>query len=107
MITECLPPRQRLDDYLFDREDVINLLRRYYDRELISTLPTEPSDFFIPLAEFDADTHCFRAWEISRLDSLLQTIEERCSQCSWVRAQIEESTAVDNADDDTMSEGDE
>ena len=56
LVLECLPPRLRLGDYLFDRDEVIEMVRRYYERNLTSKIPVEASDF-VPIELFDADSN--------------------------------------------------
>ena len=93
LVLECLPPRLRLGDYLFDRDEVIAMVRRYYERNLTSKIPTEPSEFFVPIELFDADEHCYRAWETPRMTELLTALADKCKSCAWVSGPDSDSEA--------------
>ena len=109
LVLECLPPRLRPGEYLFDRDEVIAMIRRYYERNLASKIPTEPSDFFVPIELFDANEQCFRAWEIPRVTELLTAIAERCERCQWVKDQVQDTDGGDGEEaggDPASPEGD-
>jgi hypothetical protein len=91
LIIQCLPIRQLVGRVLFHRDELVELVRRYYTRELRIALPDVASDFFWPIEIFEPDAHCFRAWEIERIRALMLILEESCATCAYFQGQDRES----------------
>lgn len=82
LLERCLPHRIQLGRVLFDRIDLIDLLRRYVRRNLNLRMPIEASDFFYPIELFNPETHCYRPWELARVGLLLDAARDAaCGQC--------------------------
>ena len=82
VLAECLPHRIQLGRVLFDRIDLIDLLRQYTTRGLELRLPVEASDFFRPIELFEPERDCHRPWELARVRLLLDAVEEAaCGEC--------------------------
>jgi hypothetical protein len=84
VIHECLPVRQQVGRVLFTRDELVELVRRYYDRNLELQLPLVASDLFWPIEIFEPDLHCYRAWEVNRILDLLRVLGEACEACRVV-----------------------
>ena len=79
---QCLPIRTQVGRVLFHHDELIELIRRYYERDLELSLPNDPSDLFMPIEIFDPDEHCIRAWEIDRIRELAAILAEKCGTCA-------------------------
>lgn len=84
VVDVCLPSRVALDGRLFEREDLIGLVRAYTDAGLAARFPRDPSDLFHPIEVFDAEAHCHKPWEIERLMGFLELIDAACAACPAV-----------------------
>jgi hypothetical protein len=82
VITQCLPLRQLVGRVLFHREELVELIRRYYGRDLSLAIPDGPSDLFWPIEIFEPEEHCFRAWEIDRIRDLMAIVSDACQTCA-------------------------
>ncbi len=91
VVEQCLPIRTQVGRVLFHHDELIDLIRRYYQRDLELALPDEPSDIFVPIEIFDPDTHCIRAWEIDRVRELAQIMAEKCQTCAFVAGMTPDS----------------
>jgi len=81
VIQACLPPKLVVDRVRLNRDELMELVDRYYDRELMPKIPHVASDFFQPIEIFEPDTHCFRAWETTRIVDLMATLGDVCGSC--------------------------
>ena len=81
LIETCLPVRQLVGRVLFHRDELVELVRRYYRRDLSLALPDIASDLFWPIEIFDEDEHCLRAWELERIRDFMGILESACGQC--------------------------
>lgn len=77
----CTPRRVQLAQTLYERDELVALLNKYLRGNLEVRLPERASDVFVPLASFDADQHCSRAWEVSVVRAYLALLAERCAPC--------------------------
>ncbi|MGC6416536.1 MAG: hypothetical protein ACON3Z_05445, partial [Bradymonadia bacterium] len=80
-IETCLPVRQLVGRVLFHRDELVELVRRYYRRDLSLAIPDIASDLFWPIEIFDEDEHCLRAWELERIRDFMGILESACGQC--------------------------
>ena len=94
VVDRCLPARQLVGKVLLHRDELSALLKRYYARDLSLALPSEASDFFMPIEIFDGDEHCYRAWEIDRILDLMQIIVDRCNTCETLNTAETTPTGV-------------
>ncbi|MDF1562018.1 MAG: VWA domain-containing protein [Deltaproteobacteria bacterium] len=81
---ECMPAKIQVGKYLFTRDELEDLVRKYADPDLIMRIPITASDIFVDLEIFDPDTDCHRPWEISRLQQLLNDLRDECRTCPAV-----------------------
>ena len=85
LMDACVPRTVQVGRYLFDKPELMDLLKRLLKRDLTVKGPATPSDLFWPLAQFDPEVHCFRPWEYERLEALLDSLVEQCWSCEALR----------------------
>ncbi|MEE2758050.1 MAG: VWA domain-containing protein [Myxococcota bacterium] len=99
LVDTCLPVRQLVGRVLFHRDELVELVRRYYNRDLSLAIPDIPSDLFWPIEIFDPDEHCLRAWELDRVSDFMEILADACQRC-------QEDAAVDAGAETTPSSND-
>lgn len=81
MVGVCMPPRIELDGYLFDRDEVYDLLDRHVDSSATLRIPELGYGLFVPMGSFNPDRDCHRPWERRRLEMLFDDLIEACETC--------------------------
>ena len=82
----------------------MDLVRRYYDRNLELQLPLVASDLFYPIEIFEPDEHCFRAWEVDRILDLLTVLGEACQACRVADAGLDGGVSDGGVDGEAANE---
>ncbi len=81
MINECLPPKIALENRLYTSAEMVELVERQIDGNAFPKLPLEPYQLFVPIANFDPSTDCYRPWEFDLLTTFLAEAREQCITC--------------------------
>jgi hypothetical protein len=81
-IRDCMPGRIRLDNQLFTREQIFELLDRHIDSSARLRMPEQAHRLFRPLAGFNVERDCYRPWELERMQRFLDDLEAACMSCS-------------------------
>lgn len=82
VVEQCMEPKIELQNRLYDREEIFDMMSRHLESDLSVRLPDRSFEFFVPLASFDPSTDCFRPWEIERVETLLERATEACRSCA-------------------------
>jgi hypothetical protein len=78
LIQEVLPRKIILDQRMYQQEELIDLLERHVAENLTPALNQKAYELFVPLANFRADRHCYRPWELERLEHFLDELSQAC-----------------------------
>jgi len=78
LINDVLPTKIEIAGKLYEDEDLIELVRRNLDGQLFPRLPQQAFLMFEPIQNFDADTDCFRPWELDLLIDFLEIAKGIC-----------------------------
>lgn len=82
MVEECMSSEIEVDRWLLDRDAVLEMMQRHVESDLGLRMPERPYEFFVPLADFDPQVHCYRPWELDRLESFLERAAAECRSCA-------------------------
>jgi hypothetical protein len=111
LMTQCLPEAIDLNGYRYPQETLVDRMFELFDRRMYLTIPQDPVNLFIPLAQFNPDEDCYRPKHSIEMVELLNSIAESCLTCEAVQAALgsesdagSESEAAE-ADDQSGSEG--
>lgn len=75
-------PKVQVGRFMYPRDDLRDLMRRYFTSNLSLRVPEVAPDVFVPIELFDPETDCLKPWEIGRLSQLLDTLEAACREAS-------------------------
>jgi hypothetical protein len=78
VIDQCLPGKVQIGDILYKKDELLDTGRRYLNGGMEPRLPAVAAELFVPLELFDPELHCHRAWELGRLDALLEKVVGVC-----------------------------
>lgn len=81
MMNECVPRKVNVDQYLYKREDIEEVIARHIGAEGFPKIPARSFDLFVPMQNWRADQDCWRPWELDLVDRLLTRVEDYCNLC--------------------------
>ena len=103
LMTQCIPETLDLNGYRYPQETLVDRVFELFDRRMYLTIPQDPINLFVPLAQFNPDEHCYRPKHTLEMVELLNTIAEACLTCEAVQAALggeDVGSEMSNSDDD-------
>jgi hypothetical protein len=103
LINTCLPDTLDVNGYRFDKESVIGRVYELFDRRMYLTIPQDPINLFVPLAQFDPEIHCYRPKHTEEMVEMLNQIAMATCSCESEQnsggEEIEETSDEDTSDE--------
>lgn len=91
LISQCLPDAVDINRYRLERDELVERVYALFDRRMYLTLPTDPINLFVPLAQFDAEQHCHRPKQSEEMIEILNLIASECLSCEAIMAEDEDT----------------
>jgi len=103
LIESCLPDRVAIDQTLYRRDELPEIIRVFYNGDLEFRLPAEASALFSPIETFDPNARCVRVQGLRELELILDHIGDECAPCP--EAPPDEPDATDPPVEDDEDDG--
>jgi hypothetical protein len=81
MMDACVARRIEIDQRLYKRADLDELIARHLDAEGYPELPERSFDLFVPIQNYNPNRDCWRPWEVEFLSTVLTELENACQVC--------------------------
>ena len=90
LINTCLPDALDINGYRLSKEKLIERVYELFDRRMYLTLPQDPINLFVPLAQFEPDLDCYSPTRAEDMVEILNQLASATCACEAEKVTEEE-----------------